>query len=521
MVSMSGYQFNKSENFLLNSPLIIKSQKRSASLLNILKDKYRHSNKISKSLLITFLSTLILMTIYETLKQLINPEITIWQSHIITIMFTSIIAPITAYFAFKEIEKLRWQGLSDLENKKKVEKELRHTRAMLEILVDERTQELKLKNEQLRAEIFKNKKVEKKLRKSESRYKLLFDLMPLIVFHYDPNLEVTEYNRYTKELFIQKFKQNKTKNLANICNRDMLNVFNIVFTGSQGSWEGEFQIEKGRDPDYINIQTVPYFENDGNIRGGIAVVEIITERHFDSLRLLEAKELAENSEKIKTNFLAQMSHEIRTPLNTILNFMMLVEGEIKNNLDGELRESFVHINSAGDRIIRTIDLLLNMSELQSNSYKYSAKLFSVSELLKGIFVEHKHLAARKKINFTLNVFTEDTVVLADDYSVTQIFSNLINNAIKFTEKGSVEVLVTRTRDDKLEVNIKDTGVGIGEVYLNNLFRPFTQEESGYTRKYEGNGLGLALVKQYCDMNKILIEVESKKGAGTLFRLEFN
>jgi signal transduction histidine kinase len=112
-------------------------------------------------------------------------------------------------------------------------------------------------------------------------------------------------------------------------------------------------------------------------------------------------------------------------------------------------------------------------------------------------------------------------VKADEYSVNQIFDNLINNAVKYTKEGEVKVKVDSFQNGQVVVDVSDTGIGISEEFLPNLFQPFIQEEQGYTRKYEGNGLGLALVKRYCDMNNAEIQVFSRKGEGTTFRVIFS
>ena len=123
-----------------------------------------------------------------------------------------------------------------------------------------------------------------------------------------------------------------------------------------------------------------------------------------------------------------------------------------------------------------------------------------------------------KFNFTCE--EEDTFLKADEYSVKQIFSNLIDNAIKFTNKGEINIRLFRNEHQSLNVEVQDTGIGISRDYLPELFKPFTQEQQGYTRKYEGNGLGLALVKNYCQINNIDLAVKSKKGIGTEFKLTF-
>jgi signal transduction histidine kinase len=112
-------------------------------------------------------------------------------------------------------------------------------------------------------------------------------------------------------------------------------------------------------------------------------------------------------------------------------------------------------------------------------------------------------------------------IIGDEYSIEQIFRNLLENAIKYTNDGKIAVTIYDTSDNKIALDIKDTGIGISEDFLPKMFENFTQEQQGYTRKYDGNGLGLSLVKGYCELNDIEINVESIKGKGSCFTLLFN
>ena len=113
------------------------------------------------------------------------------------------------------------------------------------------------------------------------------------------------------------------------------------------------------------------------------------------------------------------------------------------------------------------------------------------------------------------------MITGDEYSAMQIFINLVDNAIKYTNQGKVEIVISKTHENKVEVKIIDSGIGISKEYIGNLFTPFSQEEQGYTRRFEGNGLGLALVKRYCEMNNAEIMVESVKGKGSTFKVVFS
>ncbi len=235
--------------------------------------------------------------------------------------------------------------------------------------------------------------------------------------------------------------------------------------------------------------------------------------------LQQAKDKAVSADKIKSDFLAQISHEIRTPISAILNFSELLFDELKNEKNETINIAYNSINIAGKRMIRTIDLILNVSEVQSNTYDFNPEKFDLyNDSLLPIVNEFKAAAKIKNLYLEIIKETNDSVTEKDLYSVTQIFANLIDNAIKFTPKGGIKIIVGR--NEKLFVSIKDTGIGISEKYLPNLFEPFTQEETGYTRKFDGTGLGMSLVSRYCELNNLKISVTSKKNEGTNFIVTF-
>mgnify|MGYP001189148724 CR=1 FL=1 len=247
----------------------------------------------------------------------------------------------------------------------------------------------------------------------------------------------------------------------------------------------------------------------------------ITERKYAEKELIKSKEEAEKADKMKSIFLAQMSHEIRTPINALISMVSLIKYDFEGNANEDQLMSFEIIDRAGRRIIRTVDLLLNLSEVQAGTYTPNlTKVDILSDVLLVVIAEYSMLAKSKKIKVKLNSLTKDTDIVADVYTANQIFVQLLDNAIKYTEEGEVVVDVKRNNENKLVVELKDSGVGIEKEYLSKIFEPFSQEEMGYTRKFEGNGIGLTLVKEYCRLNKATIEVESEKGVGSIFRVVF-
>ncbi len=247
----------------------------------------------------------------------------------------------------------------------------------------------------------------------------------------------------------------------------------------------------------------------------------INELEKKDKELTKAIDEAKTAEKLKSEFLAQMSHEIRTPINTILNYTSLIQGEFEGKIPEEMEGCFESINSASKRLIRTIDLILNLSSVESGAFSLNMEPTKLStEIISPVVDEFKPHATEKGLEIKWeNSFTNEPDVKIDRYTFTQAFSNLVHNAIKYTEKGKI---VIRYFEENIApvLEISDTGIGMSDEFMPKLFSKFSQESHGYARKHEGSGLGLALVKKYCEINNVDISVTSKTGKGTTFRIIF-
>ncbi len=272
-------------------------------------------------------------------------------------------------------------------------------------------------------------------------------------------------------------------------------------------------------PSELSISVVT-LENTSYITG---IIRDITQRKIMLQELIESKEKAEHANKIKSEFLNQMSHEIRTPLNVLLTYSKYLYEEMldKNLLSDDIDVYYSGIEDSGRRIIRTIELILNMSELQQGNYKNNLKTTDIySEVLSKLINEFHSQAQSKNIQFLVNRKNNDSVAYVDAYSVQQILIHILDNAIKFTSAGNIIVTIDHNSNNELVISVEDTGIGISTDYLPNLYNLFSQEQQGVSREYDGNGLGLALTKKLCDMNNIVIDVSSVKKKGTTFSLTF-
>ncbi|MDZ7762811.1 MAG: HAMP domain-containing sensor histidine kinase [Melioribacteraceae bacterium] len=250
-----------------------------------------------------------------------------------------------------------------------------------------------------------------------------------------------------------------------------------------------------------------------------SIIHDITERKKAEEEIIQAKDRAEKANQLKTEFLAQMSHEIRSPLNAVISFTSLIEEEVSEHIDEDLKVAFGAIHSASKRIIRTIDLILNMSELHLGTYELSLNEINLVDMLKRLAAEYDALAQVKGIKLLVESEIESAEALCDDYALNQIIANLLDNAVKYTKEGFVRLKLLSKENENYVIEIADTGIGISEEYLPEIFEAFSQEEHGYGRQYDGTGLGLSLVKKYCDIIGGELSIESKKNVGTKVRIE--
>lgn len=249
----------------------------------------------------------------------------------------------------------------------------------------------------------------------------------------------------------------------------------------------------------------------------VRVVEFrdVTEQKRAEEQLVLARKKAEESDQLKSAFLANMSHEIRTPMNGILGFTSLLE---EPDLTGEEQTKYIEIiKRSGIRMLNTVNDIIDISKIDSGQMEIISTKVNICNELDTQFNFFKPEADKKgiKLSCIKKNIPDNLILVTDENKIRSIFTNLVKNAIKYTDTGSIEI-IAEINDDYFVCTINDTGVGIPSQRLNSIFNRFVQADISDSRAAEGSGLGLAITKSYVEMMKGEINVKSTEGSGSSF-----
>ncbi|MBN1159038.1 MAG: PAS domain S-box protein [Bacteroidales bacterium] len=387
----------------------------------------------------------------------------------------------------------------------------------------------------IKEDITKQKRAEQSLRESEEQYRSMVSNIPGALYRCALDHNRTIYYMTDAIEMLSGYKASEflfsaERSYASIIHPDDLErVLRAIQSGLLKSrqYTVEYRIlTADHKVKWLSDNGKPVFDQNQNVKWLDGFIFDISERVTGLEELKKAKQLAEEANKAKSEFLANISHEIRTPLNTVLGFAELLE----NMTLDETQLKYLHsIKSSGENLMTLINDLLDLSKIEAgkvNLHYAPVKVRNLLDEIRNIFFLK---AQQKSIGYHEHIDKDFPVeIIFDETRLRQILINLVGNAIKFTNEGQVDLLV-RSRSKsilknravmKLEISIKDTGIGIHEDSFKVIFDSFRQQLKLDSRKYEGTGLGLAITKRFVEAMNGKIILESEVGIGTTFTIVF-
>jgi len=372
-------------------------------------------------------------------------------------------------------------------------------------------------------DITERKNAEENLKESEERFRSLVDNM----------IEATLIIDWTGKII---FANNSSARLVGLENPDQgigKSVFDFLHPDDKkrvlkaisetktkpAPFLDEYKIKTVNDEDRW-VESLGTKINFSNQKSLLVTLRDITERKYAEIELREAKEKAEEMNKIKSNFLANMSHELRTPLVGILGFAELLKDKLKEKQTTEMAE---RILTSANRLMETLNLVLDLSRIEAKKVDFNLKPYRIPELVESQIQLFEAVAERKNLFLETKIKDQNLFANVDEQIFRQIINNLVNNALKYTYTGGISILVDTTSEDNkpfVSLSVRDSGIGIPQESLGLIFQEFRQVSEGFNRHFEGTGLGLTITKNFIQMMEGNIKVKSTVGSGSTFTVMF-
>ncbi|MCF8338199.1 MAG: PAS domain S-box protein [Bacteroidales bacterium] len=361
-----------------------------------------------------------------------------------------------------------------------------------------------------------NKRKEYAILESEKKYRTIFNESPVGIFYFDNQGIIRECNGKFEDIIGSSRNMLINLNmLTQLKDEKLVNAIYQTLTEGSSYYEDWYQSITADKVTYLKILFKGILNENDEITMGVGLVEDITERKKAEEDLIHAKEEAEESDRLKTAFLANMNHEIRTPMNGILGFTeLLKDSELTIN---EQQHHIQMIEKSGNRMLNTVNDLIDISKIEAGQVQVTRVSTNVNQQLDDLFRFFEPEAEAKGLAYTLHKGLPDreALILTDSHKLDSILTNLIKNAIKFTTSGRIDIGYEKN-NNMLAFYVEDTGIGIPEDRQQAVFNRFVQADISDKKAFQGSGLGLSITKVYVELLGGEMSIESQENQGSRF-----
>ncbi len=367
------------------------------------------------------------------------------------------------------------------------------------------------------------------LLESEKKYRLIFENSPLGIFHFDKDGTITHCNEnYLRIIGVTRDQIIGFNMVTCIIDEKMHYAVMESLSRRKGHFEGKYKTVINGKTILIKAEYSPNVTEEGDLLGGIGIFEDITKRIKAEHALQEyTEELAKANEELKSldrmkdEFLSNISHELKTPLTSIQGYSQLI---LEGNL-GDLNEQQKGAEEAvlrnTSRLSRLINSLIYMSKARARNLEFNIAPMHITDAIDNAITDLNPLLKKKEMIVEKNIPANLPQIDGDLEKLTDMFTNIIDNSIKFSPKKSTITISAKKEQDSIHLIVSDRGIGISEELIPNLFQRFYQIDSSISRKFGGTGLGLYMCKHTIDNHNGKIWIESKEGHGTNVHILMN